>query len=199
MKTTLLSLTLFFIGIFSIQSQTQTHDLDWFAGIGAGVNLTIEENDTVKWTWTSPNHSVENDPGGSSVETFNSGILASNGSTFSHTFTVIGSNDYYCVVHGAGSMSGTITVVAEGTLDIEDFSISNFSIFPNPSNNKIVIKFPKSIVDIDVKVFDVLGKKIYNGNSDSNMTIDVSAWTKGMYFVKTSSEGKTKTKKFIKE
>tara|TARA_R110000796_G_scaffold116524_7_gene229090 strand:+ start:792 stop:998 length:207 start_codon:yes stop_codon:yes gene_type:complete len=58
------------------------HNLDWFAGIGSNVDLTITAGDTVIWTWISPTHTVENIDG-SSVETFNSGFLGPNGSTFS--------------------------------------------------------------------------------------------------------------------
>ncbi len=103
MKTKLL-LILFVIGIFSLDAQT-THNLNWFSGIGPNVDLTIEPGDTVIWTWTSPNHSVENDPAGSSLESFDSGIIFPTGTMFSHTFTVVGSNEfcqYAALAYGNG-------------------------------------------------------------------------------------------------
>ena len=143
MKTKLLIVAILLI-VCNVNSQT-THNLDWFAGIGSNVDLTIESGDTVIWTWTSPNHTVENDPNGTSVETFDSGFLGPNGSTFSHTFTTIGSNDYFCSVHGAGSMSGTITVT--DNLSLEDFDKENsIKLFPNPSTSELNIQLLSNIL-----------------------------------------------------
>ena len=200
MKTILLGLFLFFISTCELISQTQTHNLDWYAGIGSNVDLTIEENDTVKWTWTSPNHSVENNPAGTSVETFDSGILGPNGSTFSHTFTVLGSNDYYCVVHGATNMSGTITVVAEGTLSTKDLSIEDFSIFPNPASYKVNLNFSNKFKEGIVKVYNIIGKEVLNKTITSfEPEVDISRWNPGVYIINIEVEGKSQTKRFIKQ
>lgn len=198
MKSKLLTLTFFLIGIITNYAQTQSYDLNWFTGIGSNVDLTIEENDTVEWTWTSPSHTVENDPSGSSVESFDSGFLEPNGSVFSHTFTVVGSNDYYCSVHGATSMSGTITVVAEGTLSTTDFTLNNFSIYPNPSINYINLKLPGSISEASINIYDILGKRLLSKVIDNDEKIDTSNLKNGMYLLEVSSLGKTKTKRFIK-
>ncbi len=139
MKTKLLIAALF-LGLLNINAQT-THNLDWFTGIGSSVDLTIETGDTVIWTWTNPNHTVENVVG-SSVETFSSGFLAPTGSTFSHTFTLVGDNDYLCGVHGANSMSGTITV--EESLGIEDEILNSFSIKSNPVNQNLELSFSQN-------------------------------------------------------
>lgn len=120
------------IGILSLNAQT-THDLNWYSGIGSNVNLTIDIGDTVRWTWTSINHTVTSEAG--STETFDSGFLGPIGSTFSHTFTLEGSNDYYCSIHGALSMSGTITV--QNSLGVNDETFANFKMFPNPTNSTL--------------------------------------------------------------
>lgn len=194
MKTRLLILAL--ISIFSVNAQT-THNLEWFAGIGSNVDLTITAGDTVIWTWTSPNHTVENVPG-SSVETFNSGFLGDNGSTFEYTFTVVGDNDYFCGVHGAGSMSGTITV--EENLSINDETIRSFNIEKNPVDSSLNINFSQQISDGKIIIYDLLGKaviseKITNLN---DLALDVSALNKGLYLVAINSENGIETKRFIK-
>lgn len=135
MKTRLL-IVLAFVGMLNINAQT-THNLNWFTGIGSNVDLTIESGDTVKWTWTDPNHTVENVPG-NSVETFDSGFLGSTGSTYSHTFTVVGANDYFCDVHGPASMSGTITVTQN--LGIDENGLKPFKIISNPATDLLVIE-----------------------------------------------------------
>ena len=193
-----------FFCILALLGTTQaqdTYNLDWFTGIGSNVDLTIESGDKIIWTWTSPNHTVENDPAGSSVETFNSGFLGPNGSTFEHTFTVIGSNDYYCSVHGAGSMSGTITVVADGSLSANQFEDpSEFMISPNPGQNWLKIKLPILQDDLKVEVFDVLGKRVYSSRlTKLETSIQVSNWKSGIYLVRVSNDVVTHTKRFMKQ
>ena len=195
MKTRLLSL--FFLGAITLNAQT-TYNLDWFAGVGSNVDLTIQTGDTVTWTWTSPNHTVENDPSGSSVETFNSGFLGPTGSTFSHTFTIIGSNDYYCGIHGAASMSGTITVEA---LSVDEFTLKNFKISPNPVIDKITLELPERITGATIEVYDIIRKRVYAErleNLTSHPEINVLSWNKGIYLVKVASGNSVETKKFVK-
>ncbi|TXD83274.1 T9SS type A sorting domain-containing protein [Subsaximicrobium wynnwilliamsii] len=197
-------LFIFFITVFAATAQTtETYDLDWFTGIGNDVDLTIETGDTVTWTWTSPNHTVENNPNGTSEETFDSGLLQPNGSVFSYTFTLLGSNDYYCGIHGANSMSGTITVLAEGTLSSVQFEKPiAFSIYPNPSVESMKISLP-SLIDggLNLAVFDILGKQIYSKSlNELNSNINISKWNAGIYLVRISSsdESISLVKRFVK-
>lgn len=193
MKTHLLIFLSF--GILSINAQT-THDLDWYAGIGTNVDLTIDIGDTVRWTWTSINHTVTSEAG--STESFDSGFLGPIGSTFSHTFALEGSNPYYCDIHGAFNMSGTITV--ENSLGIYDETFSNFNMFPNPSNSMLHLDFPQHITKGIVTVFDVLGKSFITKNfeSSSSVVLNVSNLVQGIYFIKVESDNRSNTKQFIK-
>ncbi len=196
MKTKLLIAALF-LGLLNINAQT-THNLDWFTGIGSSVDLTIETGDTVIWTWTDPNHTVENVVG-SSVETFSSGFLAPTGSTFSHTFTLVGDNDYLCGVHGANSMSGTITV--EESLGIEDEILNSFSIKSNPVNQNLELSFSQNLPKGELVIIDLLGKAVFSTtvNNSSSALIDVSSLKSGLYIVKISSGNSTQSKRFIKK
>ena len=195
MKTKLLMLI--FCGVFSLNAQT-THNLDWFAGIGSNVDLTIVNGDTVIWTWTSSNHTVENDPAGTSVEAFDSGFLGPTGSTFEWTFTVDGTNDYYCSIHNAASMSGTITVTP--VLSIEEERLTTFSMSPNPVTSEITINLPNTSNATQVDIFDILGKQILTKNyqTTSSIRLNVSNWTSGLYIIKVASGKQLQTKRFVK-
>jgi len=193
MKTKLL--ILFTFVLFSVNAQT-THNIGWFTGIGPSADLTIAAGDTVIWTWLDAIHNVVNYPAGTSVEMFNSGVSYAPGTTFSHTFTAIGSNDYFCSVHGPQSMSGTITVQA--VLGIEDFSLKSFLIKPNPSSLNLNIELPNNIIDAKVEVYDLLGKQIYNGKV-TTAPIKISEWSKGVYLVRVFTNSATHTKRFIKQ
>lgn len=195
MKTTLL-IILFFCGLLSADAQT-THELNWFAGIGTNVDLTIESGDIVRWTWTSPSHTVENVIG-SSAESFNSGVLVPVGSTFSHTFTVLGTNDYFCRIHGAASMSGTITVMEN--LNVEQHNLKLFSLSANPVSEKLIINLPQIQNAVNLTIYDLLGKNIYNQTYNHNHTIniDVSDLSSGVYLITIESDSKKQTQRFVK-
>jgi len=195
MKTKLLLLT--FLGFFALNAQT-THNLDWFMNIGANVDLTINQGDTVIWTWgDAAPHTVENEVG-NSVETFNSGIITGIGETYSYTFTVVGANSYFCGIHGAASMSGTITV--NEILGIEENKFNSITIYPNPSSSKINFELPKNMQTGQILVFDILGKQIYTHEFEleKTITIDILNWNSGSYFLKIISGENEQTERFIK-
>jgi plastocyanin len=192
MKATLL--TLLFFGIFISNAQT-THDLNWKTNsLSPTTDLTIDVGDTVKWTWTDTfPHTVENDAG--STETFDSGTKTGLGQTYSYTFSVIGTNPYFCGIHGAGSMSGTITV--QTPLGVDIFSIKYFSIAPNPATNQIVLKLPKAISNKTISIYNLLGQEVYK-SEEVESSIDISSLIRGMYFLTVKSKELNHTKRFIK-
>ena len=75
------------------------------------VSVSIQQGDTVKWTWKASGHSVTSGTPGSPSGLFDSGINNS-GHTFSHTFSDPGTLQYYCIPHGASGMTGSVTVAA---------------------------------------------------------------------------------------
>lgn len=195
MKTKLLLLT--FLGFFAANAQT-THNLDWFMGIGSNVDLTIDQGDTVIWTWgDSAPHTVQNEVG-NSVETFNSGVITGMGETYSYTFTVVGDNDYFCGIHGAGSMSGTITVME--VLGVEENKLNKISVYPNPASSTINLVLPKNMQTGQITAYDVLGKLIYTQEfeSEDNIAINILNWNTGSYFLKVVSGENMQTERFIK-
>lgn len=70
---------------------------------------------------------------------------------------------------------------------------TQISIFPNPTTGTINIKTPFSEIT-RIEIFDVLGKTIYQTRfSTSENTINLSQFTKGVYFLKASSGNKFST------
>lgn len=196
MKTKLLMLALF--GIVSANAQT-THNLDWELGAnGPEMDLTIDIGDTVIWTWTDAvPHTVQNVVG-SSVETFNSGTLTGVGQTYSKTFTVEGDNDYFCGIHGAANMSGTITVVEN--LSVDENKLKLFDITSNPAKTHLIINLPASVNSGELVIHDVLGKKVISQTiqQSQQLKIDVSNFNQGLYLVSLTSEDKKQTQRFLK-
>tara|TARA_R110000787_G_scaffold15134_5_gene46831 strand:+ start:2478 stop:3887 length:1410 start_codon:yes stop_codon:yes gene_type:complete len=84
-------------------------------------------------------------------------------------------------------------VVKSSTLAIEENSISNFKIHPNPASNTIninSINFPIS----DIKIYDLSGKLLLSNkyNSLINTTVNISNYSNGIYILKLNNEFTTK-------
>jgi plastocyanin len=185
-----------------IAQTTETVEIDWDYGSNpdasgaANASRTVEIGDTVKWVWLSNNHNVVSK--GDANENFNSGATENAGATFSHTFISLGTSDYVCTPH-SGNMYGTITVVAEGVLNISKAQRLKFETFPNPSSNNVSIQLPSGTEKATVHFYDSLGrlalsKKVTNIKN----TIDVNSISSGVYILKVITENKIGSQKFIK-
>ncbi len=185
-------------------AQTETYTIDWSFGSNpsasgdANANRTIEEGDTVIWNWyANGNHNVVSEP--DATESFDSGLLGP-GSTFSYTFSQVGTNDYVCTPH-SGNMFGTITVVPEGTLNTTDFNLSeSLSIYPNPASNKLFLEFDDpNPTGISVSIFNALGQKVKENNRELEVIspMNVSDLESGLYFVRISVKNESTTKKIM--
>lgn len=192
MKTILLFI--FSVTSFFISGQT-TFDLDWEQGVnGSDASFTIETGDTMRWTWANANpHSVTSLAG--SAETFDSGILTGQGTQFSYTFLVEGTNDYQCNVH-PGSMFGTIAV--EDLVSVEDKFYKNLSFYPNPVENNLTIT---SLHPFDFyEIYDLNGKKVLKGDGDGVFTqLNLSFLNNGIYLALVKSGELQSTFKLIKK
>ena len=76
----------------------------------------IQVGDTVRWVFDSGIHTATSTAG--SGETFDSGTRFQGDQPYEHTFTTVGTFEYYCQLHGADlgalgvlGMAGTVTVV----------------------------------------------------------------------------------------
>jgi hypothetical protein len=84
------------------------------------------------------------------------------------------------------------------TLGVEDFSSSNFKVFPNPSSNTWNVS--SSAVVNSVAVYDILGKQVITLTPNTNeVAIDASSLNPGIYFAEISGVNGSKTVKLIKE
>ncbi len=91
------------------------------------------------------------------------------------------------------------TTVAEENLSIDDYEVSEFSVYPNPAKNYITISSNSSL-DL-VLIRDINGRliKTFNAiNQNFENPLDVSSLTSGLYFIELKFGTTHKTLKFIK-
>ncbi len=96
------------------------------------------------------------------------------------------------------------TVVVTNTSSISDLNnFSLFSITPNPNNGEFSIKLQSDeIKDISVKMFDIIGRQVYNktyvnNQSTFNTNIKLGSIQSGTYLVSISDGIRFNTKKII--
>ena len=92
------------------------------------------------------------------------------------------------------------TLVAEGsTLGIENFTNSNFTIYPIPTNTILNIKIDSNLILKIAQIFDLNGKKVMETEVKSN-TIAIDSLSKGTYILlMKDNNDKEYCQKFIKE
>ena len=193
MKRILLLLALF--ATIGLSAQTTHHINNWAMGItNQDASLTIDEGDTVEWTWGDGMPHTVSSTGGS-TETFDSGTITGAGQTYSYTFTEVGSNPYQCNVHPA--MNGTIEVQA--ILGIDDVNKVTFEYYPNPTTDILTIN-AGDVID-NIAVYDISGKLVMQSDNAGNSSskIYMQNYNAGTYFVKVMVAGQTKTISVVKQ
>ncbi|WP_255572895.1 FG-GAP-like repeat-containing protein [Hanstruepera marina] len=96
------------------------------------------------------------------------------------------------------TINQAITIVeGDNPLSVEDNTISDLVIYPNPVGNTLNIKSTHDISDRIATIFDINGKRVLNKRLTSQ--IDVSILQSGLYFLRIESNGKVLNRKFLKK
>lgn len=144
------------------------------------------------------------------IKTTGSGTFACNANSYSLTESVRAlpvQNDF--VGSAAGTMtSQNISFASSGisstgdacVVGIEDIiSENDFQIFPNPATNQLAIG-NRQFVNGLIEIYSMLGEKVFQTSIQSSFVpIDVSEWSRGVYFVRINSGQKVFSKKVVVE
>lgn len=113
--------------------------------------------------------------------------------------TVLTNNTtYYATQTIAGCAStASVAITVETVLGNDSFDSVSFKYYPNPVEN--ILKLSYSHKFTSVVIYNVIGKQIFSEKLYENKAdVDMSKLADGIYFVKVSSEGGSKTIKVIK-
>ena len=92
---------------------------------------------------------------------------------------------------GADEYNDAIYSIGEST------AYGCLSVYPNPSQGMVTIAI-EGDSGFEYQVFDIMGKAVLNGESyDHLMTLDLSGFSKGVYFISVITENKRLTQKLI--
>ena len=118
------------------------------------------------------------------------------GPTNSTSINTVSGTTYYVAVTNGGAFDVTLDITSS-ILSTNNFSLSNISLFPNPTTDILNIKVPNGVELNAVNVYSILGNNMNINLSDN--TIDMSALSRGMYLVNLETSEGTITQKVTKK
>ena len=117
--------------------------------------------------------------------------------TINATYWAIVTDNMLCIVD---TVFFTVTNLST---DIFDNTISDVSIYPNPTNGLINIDFNViSSLNLEIRINNIIGERLFFNTLKSfegvySKRIDISDYSKGMYFLEIESENRMIKKKII--
>jgi hypothetical protein len=104
-----------------------------------------------------------------------------------------------------GTPTGAGTVFVDNVLfrkeevsSVSNATLNTINVYPNPATEQVTLSSTNTIASVEL--FNSLGQKVLNLNSDSNtVTIDIANLNKGIYTIKTNTDNGQSVSKLIVE
>lgn len=131
--------------------------------------------------------------------------LLANAVTGVYTFTPSTSGVYHVGIHANSATAAGILMVfelkVEASLSTADFETNNFSIYPNPANNVLNLSVKNGLTVNEVTMVDINGRTVKTivDSLGSEMEINVSDLTSGVYMLNLKTDEGVTTSKFVKK
>lgn len=89
---------------------------------------------------------------------------------------------------------------AQGNLSTSGFDLVDFDIYPNPFQSEFTVNFPTAFSDVEISVFDVLGKTVYQSSlSRFDPVVSTQDWNSGIYVIQISTNDAVSIKRIVKQ
>ena len=82
-------------------------------------------------------------------------------------------------------------------LNVNDYHLSNITIYPNPVSNILNIQFNDS-KETQVEIYNILGKRVFTKTIQQSQSIQLDNLNSGVYILKLTQDNSTISKKLIK-
>ncbi len=115
----------------------------------------------------------------------------------SQTYTVITTGNYCVTVTGQNSCTNTDCIYVVVSVGIDEIKPLINNIFPNPASSLVYIELLSDVTTARYELLNSTGKIIEFENFKSNLTLDVSKFPKGIYFLKIIASKGVELKKIV--
>jgi hypothetical protein len=88
------------------------------------------------------------------------------------------------------------------TTGIADINAGTINLYPNPATNNVAVEIPQGISTGTVKVFDLLGKTVFETEfnvTDNSYMLNISTLPQGMYIVTVAAQNDTYVGRLVKQ
>lgn len=92
-------------------------------------------------------------------------------------------------------------IITDDVLPVPELSGSSFVVYPNPTNGRITMILPESANGIVIEIFSLVGERlaIFNVSGKSHHEFDLTAYPKGIYFVRVQDGSEFVMQKIVKQ
>jgi len=179
-------------GLLNSASKALVNDLD--------IRVTKDGETYLPWVLDAldPKVAVKTDNKVDNIEI----IRIDNASPGIYTITVTAKGSVYSPSGSSPGQNYSLIVYADNltaTASREDMELSQIKIYPNPVENTLFIQNTRDYPIEKIEIFDAIGKKVYDSESLSSNSVDVSTLTAGIYLVKLYSDSTHTTQKIVKK
>jgi len=94
-------------------------------------------------------------------------------------------------------ITNTFTTTFVEPLSIDDNTIVDFSLHPNPASHFVTVQLNTLNADYKLEIVDIQGKLLQTEQINTTSPIDVSNLSAGIYFVRLSNDNSSQTEKLI--
>lgn len=192
----------------------------WFGGGNSELKQTVsglKPNTDYEFTtyirnWTGNNGLVTTGVRnhGNSEASTTVGLTGNNGNDFEKatvTFTTGNATTLEVFAHttqlNTWGKIDDVKIIEKNALSTSSFNKNSFELYPNPTKNRVYLKTKKKFTDLNLNIYNVLGKKLISKkiSSPQNNTfdIDTSNLNTGIYFVEITNLKGTSIQKLIIE
>ena len=154
-------------------------------------HLTIQQGDTVLWTWSSGTHNVTSTSGPVSFASPNQSTPA----TYQFVFTVPGVYEYECTLFShAQTQFGSITV--EAPLNVEPSVNDILEVGPNPLQNSLRVHAPGFLGQFQVRMYEAATGRLVSEQwqMEGDFDMGVGFLPRGNYLLELSDGERRLTK-----
>jgi plastocyanin len=164
-------------------------------------NLTVLVGDTVRFRWNSGTHNTVSTEVPEGASTWNSPLNSGNQS-YEYEVTVAGNYEYHCSFHSG--QDGVFTAVSNPTnLNSVKSAISEMNVRVAASGSLVINMLNASGNRVNVTMLDLTGREVANlyqgtvASDDFTVRQDVTAFQRGIYFVRFQEGARVTTRKVL--
>ena len=192
----------------------------WFGGGNSELTQTVsglKPNTTYEFTsyirnWTGNNGVVTTGVRnyGDTEASTTIGLTGNNGNDFEKatvTFTTGNTSSLEVFAHttklNTWGKIDDVKIVEKNALSTNSFHKNTFKLYPNPTKSKVSIQINENVTNLEVIIYNVLGKKLItkkiNALQNNKFELDTSTLNTGVYFVEITNQTEKSIQKLIIE